>query len=475
MFHVDVAAGRFDIERITSPTAPGVAHQALEQSHLIDVSVAGPGTFDGTSRVLADVRITNGLASALNEPYMQVVSVSDPTIVFEGIDSGDGGVGSVYAYADLDVSGGVNAGSAFQSMSILDPDTSTTFSFSVDIFADADAPAAAIFPDADDDSYNREPSQPAGDDCDDTDPAKNPGGLTCALECGVCGVDVCNPGGCCAAQCVGTDVCTLPCTAGCACDLGDDPTVRNSTYVDCAPGSACYLECLRPTYCGVRDCDAANCQVDCTDNSGADCETDICRNGAHCDLNCTAVRRDCEVDECVGGSVCDVECSGGGRECQMRDCDASTCLIDCVDNPDNCQFEDCANGAYCDLTCSFTASPTAPVGTCDIDNCSGSECHVTCGPDDDSCFITTCTSASTCSVTCDDADSQCLISDCSAGSTCDVTCSGDAALCGMRCDGTSSCRLDCTAQTSGNCLLSCNGGPPLTCPSGVLTCDLSDC
>ena len=151
-------------------------------SVLADASVVGPGSWNpSTHTISATVRITNEHTDDFDEPIMEVLWITPDGIdvTFQLTHGGGTGVGAWYAYADIEAPpGGENDASAKQNMAIYDP-TDEPFSFAVDVLAELGVPSSEVFGDADDDRFNEEPYELAGDDCDDDSAAHNPEGQVC--------------------------------------------------------------------------------------------------------------------------------------------------------------------------------------------------------------------------------------------------------------------------------------------------------
>lgn len=452
LIHVDPAAASGSIatvepyeESTGQASEPGVRRERLT-SVLLDVSFYGPGTWHpDTKLVTVTMRITNLSSNDLDEPFVQIVWCTEPTVVFEKIHAGDGGPGSVYAYADIEAPpDGANGASAKQDWQLYDPYV-IEFSFKIELFANISSPASAVFPDNDDDRFNIEPGEWAGDDCDDNDPARTPEhGCSCASSC-----DTCDPD-CCIETC--TDDCSVDCSA-CACTIIGSP--GNETDVTCSSNATCNITCTQPSgtsddnQCDVR-CDNSTCNITCTD-SDKDCNA-YCDNGAFCSLTCTNAGDDCEIDYCRNGSTCNLDCTVSGDDCRIRNgCDdASTCTLNCSNTSDDCIIPRCDDASICSIMCTDTGDD------CFINRCrNGSTCDVTCvGPVDDACGVGYCQRNSTCSVTCDDPD----IADCR-----------------MRCSRSSSCVMDCGPLPANRCHLRCGRRSVVDCGNNVWACSSTDC
>jgi hypothetical protein len=407
------------VERFACQPAAGAGPAQMSQalvSVLADVQLYGPGSWNpATQRLSATVRITNLGSLDLDEPRMQVrwVTPSDAGIVFEQVHWGSGGVGSAYAYADIQAPPGANNASARQNMVIYDPQA-VPFSFAVDILAETGSLPGAIFPDRDDDRFNIEPAEPAGDDCDDEDPSRYPGHL-CACDTGC---DPCTAGGCCEEFCSGN--CDPVCSAaGCTCYFYADP--NKSMDAICEPGSSCHLNCIQAKDCSVADCEqAGTCEIACVD--AHDCEIEACDAGATCQVSCD-LSHDCELKTCEDHSSCQLSCVDT-HDCDIKACDGGAiCSLDCQDSH-NCEIKSCENSADCDLVCNG----------------------------DHDCAIKACEDAN-CSVTCTDTD-KCQLKGCRADATCILTC-------GL---GVDKCELECK-----------DGQTEVDCGNGVLVCSNTAC
>jgi hypothetical protein len=453
LFTVDRGApegAQVSVAFIPAPDAGLAGPKALERSVLSDVTLVGPGVWDdATQRLSATVRITNGAAPAMDEPYMVVTQVSQPAscVIFEGQHSGSSYVGATYAFADITPPGpsAVNGASAKQGMAIYNPCRSN-FTFRVDVRAVVRG-SRRVVPDRDDDGFNVEAGEPAGDDCNDFDASVFPGGpvpCACSLSCAGCAL------GCCDEAC--ENGCSRTCTAGCVCDVRPGPGSRGS--LRCQPGSTCNLDCASGAECDLS-CSNAMCTSYCEGSTGGRdaCRT-TCQNGASCAQQCVDAEDDCEYDDCSGGSQCTLDCANTAGECRFRN--------------------ECQGGATCELTCDETQR------SCDIDACIGrSVCQVECnGRTGGSCAIDRCDGGSTCDVDCTgNVRGTCGIGVCEDGATCNVTC-GDTrgGRCAMSCDGSSSCTLDCGDYTGRDCHLDCQGGRARRCSgTNVWVCPGTSC
>lgn len=396
----------------------GVSRQPIVESVLSSVDLFGPGTWDpGTQRLTGNVRITNTSgAIVLDEPELQIVSTtaSSPNLLFEGVDSGSGGPGSVYGYADMDLAAGVNNGSAYRTIVIYDPDVES-FDFTVDVMAETGTAQEDIYPDADDDSYNIEAGEYAGDDCDDNDATKTPvsGTCVCNTPCDFCGY------GCCEEQCTGDCDAgeAITCLSACNCDIDGD--TDGNVEVDCASGSTCDVACQSGApgadSCDV-DCLGGNCTVTCSDNDGDDDCALGCTAGSTCDLDCQGAL-DCTIDFCTNGSDCDLSCDS---------------------TADDCSITSCTGGSTCDVDCTST-------GTCNIGLCGGG--------------------GSSCSVTCSSGQS---------GAGCGATCAASAS-CLLYCNGATASCDETNLTCLGNAPPEGVACPGFTDPNDVYACDIDDC
>lgn len=440
---VDVAeSGEADIRVEEAPDEDGFAPKAAAESVLTRVSVVGPGTWDAaTQRISATVRITNVSAPAMDEPFMVVRTVTQPSscVIFEGTHAGGTYVGAQYRYADITAPGAtaVNGASAKQRVVIHAPCVKK-FTFTVDVRSVVRG-SRRIVPDRDDDSYNIEPEQSAGDDCNDNDPSVYPGGpvpCSCGITCGsTCGM------GCCEEACESN--CSRTCLGGCVCDVKPGPagSGANPSSLNCQAGSICNLDCSQTT---------SGCALTC---SNATC-TSYCESTAH--------NRDCTAS-CANASECTQQCTGADRNCDITTCTGgSTCTLDCAETANDCRFSNaCAGGSTCSVTCDET------VGSCSMVSCTGSSrCDLACnGSTGRDCAITNCDGGSTCNVDCSGAvGGKCGVASCTDGSTCNVTCGDTAAgTCSMKCESGSQCTLDCGAYKGSACSLQCTGGARQRC------------
>ncbi len=183
----------------------------VEQSVLDSVSVSAPGTWNPTTETLtADMRITTSGTLDLDEPKLQITRICEsvgtkctscmaaeitagtctvdvnaaPGVSFEGVHVGSGRVGSHYAFADLEVGGGAVSGSAHQAFAAKSVG-GVSFGFEIDVLADP--VGTPIDSDGDDDTYNAEAGEDAGDDCCDSDPLVYPGATGYSSTPSACG------------------------------------------------------------------------------------------------------------------------------------------------------------------------------------------------------------------------------------------------------------------------------------------------
>ncbi len=443
------------VEDVTDARDAAPDPKASAESVLSRVSLVGPGTWNAaTKRLGATVRITNVSAPAMDEPFMVVRSVTQPSscVVFEQTHAGGSHVGAQYRYADVTAPGAtaVNGASAKQNLVIRAPCTKN-FSFTVDVRAVVRG-SRRIVPDRDDDRFNIEPSQAAGDDCNDNDPNAYPGGpvpCTCSTACGSsCAA------GCCDETCGAN--CNRTCVAGCVCDVHPGPagSGANPSSLTCQAGSNCNLDCAGTT---------SGCDLTC---SNATC-TAYCENTAH--------NRDCTAS-CSNGSECAQQCVGADRHCYVNSCTGgSDCTLDCADTANDCRYVNgCDNGSTCSLTCDETG------GSCSMTTCTGrADCEVSCnGTTRKDCLITTCTNGSTCEVECTGAvGGKCGIASCTGGAHCAVTCDDTrAGSCTLSCAAGTTCSLDCGDYTGNACSLTCGTGTRTRCgTSNVWVCPGTPC
>jgi hypothetical protein len=444
---VDPTAGERSVRIV--PLRNGIP-KASTDSLLADVTLVGPGQWDpSTQRMTATVRIENGSAPSMDEPYIVVTAVNKARscIAFERAHSGGTYTGATYRFADITAPGltEVNHASARQTMVIHDPCV-TDFRFQVDVRAVVRG-SRRIVPDRDDDSFNIEANEPAGDDCNDFDAQVYPGGpvsCDCTLSCNTC------PNGCCTETCTGS--CSQTCTSGCVCDL--TPGAGGSGTMDCEAGSVCNLDCTEATEGCTLNCSNASCTSYCQDTRSPKTCTENCSNGSACVQQCLGVGGRCEIRDCSGGSDCTIDCAGTRSDCKV--------------------WNGCLDGATCNVTCDTTG------GSCQTDVCrNASTCNVECNGDTDAnCTVDRCDTGSTCNVVCNDAvRGTCGISSCTNGSTCHATCNDTSAgKCSMSCDATSSCTLDCGDYPSKSCSLQCSNGRATRCPStNVWVCPGTPC
>jgi hypothetical protein len=407
-FDVDPQAPPEERIRVRTEWVSDAAAAPKSQGSVLgDVVLSGPGVWNAdTERLSARVRITNGTSHDLDEPQMVLDTLSRDAVTAELVHSGDGGLGSVWAFADIARSGGANGGSARQRIRFHAPG-GVAFSFSVQVIADP-APRRGIDPDDDDDGYNSERDQPAGDDCDDRDPTVYPGrgGCQCLSSC-----DVCGEGECCQQACTGQCECPL----GCSCDY-------ESTW------------------------------------SGEDPPDVVCGD-ASCDLSCESYGHPCTISEC-DGSDCDLACASGSSACAVGSCSGSTCAAHCSSTSGGCSVDACEDGSDCAVDC------TNGSGACGVGECTGSSCDLVCSRFGGPCRIEQCEGAA-CSVSCENSGGSCGIDHCEAGSTCSVSCKSSTS-CSMSCEAGASCTLSC--QQTGSCNLTCEGGAAIDCGGGVKVC-----
>jgi hypothetical protein len=416
--------------------------KALEESVLARVAVVGPGLWNPDSmRLAAVVRITNASAPAMDEPYLVVRSVSQPRscVIFEGTHGGGSHVGAQYRYADVTAPGvsAVNGASSKQLLVIHAP-CARNFSFSVDVQATVRG-SRRIVPDRDDDSFNIEANEAAGDDCNDNNPGVYPGGpvpCACSLVCGA----TCELG-CCDETC--ESECSRTCAGGCVCDVHPGPSGSgaNPSFLDCQAGSVCNLDCAGTNGGCDLACSNATCTSYCEDTRhNRDCNSS-CSNASDCTQQCVGANRSCQLSTCTGGSECTLDCTDTSKDCRVVEAceNGSTCAVTCDETGSSCGIQACRGSASCELSCNGTTQADCTIGLCE----NGSTCEVDCsGAVGGTCGITTCRGGSTCDVTCGDTKNG---------------------RCQMTCEGGSQCSLDCGAYTGRSCVLSCADGAKQRC------------
>ncbi len=405
-----IASMLVEVDPAADPPMRVIAPASSEKpsrSVLGDVSLVGPGTWNpATERLSATVRITNRSGAELDEPFMELVSLNRAEVRAELIHEGAGGAGSRWRFADLDRAAGRNGGSARQRIRFHAPGA-VPFTFRVDVVADPES-ASPVDPDDDDDMYNAELNQAAGDDCDDEDPSVRPrkGGCLCHEAC-----DACSESECCRQACSGD--CACPST--CSCEYEGEPGTPD---VECV-GATCDLTCDGHVgQCTIGECTGADCGLTC-ERSAAVCTVDSCSDSS-CAAECTSSLAVCRMNECVDGAACSLACGSSGAICRVGACEGSTCDVAC----------------------------DRVIGPCGIASCAESDCHVTCDRSLTTCSIDRCDSG-TCTV------------ECASSLGCRMSCDDDAE-CRMRCTGGGACNLTCDAGAPiacGNGWRVCPGTP----------------
>jgi hypothetical protein len=241
--------------------------------------------------------------------------------------------------------------------------------YEFDAVAGLNEDSTAVCPDRDNDGFRA--AACGGNDCNDDDPAVNPGAVeTCAtlrdLNCDgaatACPGNTTCVGGLCAPACV-----EGACAAGFTCVTGDGGAAA------CLPSPCARSTCPAGQVCGPR-----GCQDPCED---ARCPPgQRCRGGA-CSDPCAGVlcpsRQHCESGRCVPNCPC-VPCADGtvcneatGR-CGAPGCAALTCAAD--------QVRDCSGltprcQGLCDgVRCPLGSRCDGLLGRCVIDRCAGVSC-----------------------------------------------------------------------------------------------------
>jgi len=437
VFHVvpDCPNGpQITVEPLVDEGYPGQDGNTIQQgltSVLSDCSVVGPGSWNpSTHTISATVRITNEHTSDFDEPIMQVLWITPDgvNVTFQQTHGGGTGVGAWYAYADIEEPPGENGSSAKQNMSIYDPED-LPFSFAVDVLAELGSPSSEIFGDADDDRFNEEIDEDAGDDCDDADASIYPGGGGC-LCWGGCS------GGCPSGYDCCEETCTSSCSVNCpevSCACYFYPSSGDDLHATCDQGTTCYVESNGGANVDVEHCDTGTCGIDCVDSS--DCYMNLCNAGADCDIACNN-STNCKVTECQDGADCDIACVDSG-DCMVDEChDTADCSVSC-DGDTNCHIEKCYDWTTCNLSCSNS---------------------------DDDCKISECKDDSVCNVSCDNVD-KCVIDKCEQ-SSCTIDCA-NTEYCFLKCEDQAECVLDCDNVDS--CVMDC-AQTLIECPGDVFVC-----
>jgi len=241
--------------------------------------------------------------------------------------------------------------------------------YEFDAVAGLNEDSTAVCADRDNDGFRD--AACGGNDCNDNDPAVNPGAVeTCAtlrdLNCDgtatACPANTACVGGLCAPDCV-----EGACAAGFTCVSGDGGAAS------CLPTPCARTSCPAGQVCGPM-----GCQDPC---DGARCPLgQVCRGGA-CTDPCAGVlcatRQHCEAGRCVPNCPC-VPC-GDGTSCDESSgrCGAPGCaMLTCA--PD--QARDCSGltprcRALCeDVRCPLGSRCDALLGRCVVDRCAGVSC-----------------------------------------------------------------------------------------------------
>ena len=274
--------------------------------------------------------------------------------------------GLTFRYASLVAGNNGNPGPAC---------TFWSFDAELDAVAGLNEDDTANCPDADGDGFRD--AACGGNDCNDRDPAVNPGAIeTCAtmrdVNCdGVvtgCPSNTTCVNGLCAPQCV-----EGACPTGQTCVDGDGGV----TF--CVPTPCAHVVCPTGQVCG-----AMGCQDPC---AGAHCPFgQVCRGGS-CVDPCAGVlcpgQQHCEAGACVPNCSCapctgDAVCSSMSGRCGAMGCDALACSVgssrDCTGALPRC-VSACAG-----VTCPLGARCDGASGRCVADLCA----NVTC-PSDSTC------------------------------------------------------------------------------------------
>lgn len=489
------AAEPVSIEPLARGAGPSLKPQAVESVLLGNqvVTVTGGGTWHaGTERLTANVVITSNSASVLDEPRMEIISVTGPgaaNVVFETAHHGGTGQGAVMEFADIQGTASSNvcpaafAGvktSARHRLSIHAPGAQS-FNFAVDVVADVGAtePGSIIRPDCDGDGFNIEVGELAGNDCNDAIPALNPyvppvlgnpNLLPAGNTCGCSPTSCTTPGATCnstlfggAETCAAANVCACDINASngqdihvtCEQDCGVDCSGANDSgdsgdlacQVDCRRGSDCRQECTNMTAGScLQNCPAgpnvnnaqhegSACELDCANNPGG-CTQD-CRNNATCDFDCSNNAEACAVS-CLGASTCDMDCASNPGGC-TADCrqPGTACNVDCSNGTDDCSLN-CQNQATCDLNCADSPGGCAAV-------CNNSTCDLDCTDNPGGCSVQ-CQNGADCSLECDGSSPDCWYTACAGqASECDANCVGSGDRCGMADCQQAECEVTCGA------------------------------
>ncbi len=480
------------------------------------VAVTGPGTWHGPpiNELRAEVVITHRAltSNAFDEPQLVVTAFSKSgpgEVTFVSRHGGGDNQGAVIAFSDIQSNSSLNRcpgfgvrTSAKHALRIhVTEAPTTTFSFTVDVRAHpVAANAAVIAPDCDNDGFNPELGEDAGNDCNDRNPSLRTG-CSCTSgenQCTTAGGD-CTPSG----PGGGTVSCSngSPCPCNVKCANGAEGCGISSCQTTTC-NNTCHDNQGTSGACGVTTCSsAATCNSFCHDNqdTSGTCGVTSCSGNSDCGTVCqnnAGTQGTCGVGTCTGGSRCNALCqdnAGTQGTCGVKTCEGgSTCNTTCQDNADTggtCGVETCRGGAKCNAACQDNASTQ---GTCGVKTCEGgSTCNLQCTDNQQNCGITLC--KSNCNVSCQGDNASCGITECEwgqcsvacgclepgctqqgnhgicgigacVGNNCTVTCGniapGDS--CFLGCTGWGTCRMDCTripaAERAAKCDLVCSAG-----------------
>ncbi len=338
-------------------------------------------------------------------------------------------------------------------------------------------------------------------DCDDTNPAINPG-VTEPAGCnnvdencdGRIDVDATGAPLTCAAAnatgaCFGGRCLFLTCDAGFG-DCNGDPldgceVDTRSATADCG---RCGRDCAGPTGVASASCVMGACQIDACQTGFDDCDG-LAANGCEANrmtdsANCGGCGTSCGTGACFVGSCV---CFAGYGTCGTGNCDTR---LDAIPNCGACG-ESCAPMAGAATT---RCAPTGPFGACEVATCNPGrgDCNLDYR---DGCEINTSNDIRNCGACFNDCLapigvtnarcelSACRILDCDpdrfdsdglANTGCEAMCPGTTA----NCDGTATdCEADLgSVQTCGSCSNDCSRLPDTiaaSCTAGA--CGIVDC
>ncbi len=457
-------------------------------SIMTGIDIHGPATWDPETLTLSGVvTLTNLSTTDYDEPEMVITNivvdstaVPAPVVTFIKTHDGGGGVGATYKYADMP-DNTKPLTTARQILAVYDPEA-VSFSFDIDVLAVLDSPPAEIVPDIDQDMYNVEVNEHAGDDCDDYNIFIFPGGGTCTGCVDSCDGSCDSIRDCCEDPCPGGK-CDLECKdQDCDCYFTSDG--NGDLKAKCQEGTVCNVISDGGGKTEISECKDASCNLSC--ENGGECKLKDCKEASTCDVVCSDSDKKCKLEKCEDASSCSLNCDATD-DCEMKECKkASDCQVDCTDL-DDCKIDKC-NEASCDLDCSA-------LDDCKLKECVKSDCSMDCQFVDECKIEKECKDGSTCDMTCFEVE-KCKIRKCEKNSDCTVDCDGakeckieecKEARCELNCTNADKCELkkcdkksECIIRCGegvdeADCKLECPGSRKVSCGDGVYVCGNTPC